>query len=211
MSANLRPWLNSTFHTEQNPTFPTLVQFGPCIRSKKQAKHVKFKLLKQAKHKCSTPISDTWFFYCYSRILDWQAQGPTNEFIYRRNKTNLLQHQYKSILQVVASQSTASFIIHRPHTSGTLRPVVEPGNDFLQHCLKGNFLLFIKEESPVQMPSLVVAVRAILWLLWIFTARCALPQASLKRWTTLPKATAVWRGVTYGDLVAGSWSYIISD
>ena len=154
-------------------------------------------------HQC--PISDTWFFYCYyySRILNWQAQGPTNEFIYRRNKTNLLQHQCKNILQVFASQSTASFIIHRPHTSGTLRPVVEPGNDFLQHCLKGNFLLFIKEESPVQMPSLVVAVRAILWLLWIFTARCALDEASLKRWTTLPKATAVWMELTYCDIVAG--------
>jgi len=51
---------------------------------------------------------------------------------------------------------------------------------------------FIKEECPVQVPILVLAtIIAIFWNLWIPTAACALEEASFKRWTTLPKPTAI--------------------
>ena len=100
---------------------------------------------------------------------------------------------------------TAAFIIYRPHTRGPLGPIGVTGNDTLKHDVKGDSLLVIEEECPVPLPILVLAfLKAALWFFWIFTARCALPEASLIRWTTLPKTTAVWRELTYWNFAAGS-------
>ena len=101
-----------------------------------------------------------------------------------------------NVLQVVAFHSTVAFIVNRPDTSRTLRPVVEPGIDaLLILCvLKIDILPFVKKVCLVKLPIPVLAcTRAFLRRLTP-TARCALQETSLKSWgwSTFPVAAAVW-------------------
>ena len=96
----------------------------------------------------------------------------------------------QNILQDVVSHSTAALISHWRYTSGTLRPVEEPGNDTVSLGLDGDVLPVIKEECLVAVPILVLAPFSATFL-WILLASWTLQETSFIRRTTLPKAATV--------------------